>query len=154
MKGPIVALVSGACLLIGGMGGCAVGCSMGAATTGLGHSLSTPSSSAIAEATTTESLPAVAPKASDFRVDVTVTEQKCFGSAGCNYQLNVDPTYIGSATISGKWKVIYVLHGGDDPQTGNFTVDGDGVRWDSSKRIQGSSGAEFTAVVTQVLKDY
>jgi hypothetical protein len=97
---------------------------------------------------------AYTPVPSDFVVDVTVTEQKCFGSAGCSYQLAVDPRYVGATTPEGKWKVVYQIDGGDDPQMGNFTLDGEHVRWDSTKRADGSAGAVFTARVTQVLRDY
>lgn len=96
------------------------------------------------------------PGPSDFVVDVTVTEQKCYGSAGCNYHLNIDPRYIGAAnlTVGRNWLVIYEIRGGDDPQTGNFRLDGDNVRWDEEKTIQGPAGTVFAAKVTQVIEQH
>lgn len=39
---------------------------------------------------------AVLPSPSDFRIEVIVTEQKCFGSAGCIYTYTLDPSYVGT----------------------------------------------------------
>lgn len=104
--------------------------------------------------TSTTTAPAVPPSPTDFAVDVVITEQQCFGSAGCNYELSVTPRYVGLGTLTGNWTVVYEITGGEDPQTGNFTIDGDNVRWDEKKRIGGDAGAVFTAKVTQVVKKY
>jgi hypothetical protein len=100
--------------------------------------------------------PAPPPIPADFAVDITITEQKCYGSAGCNYELNVNPRYVGSsaATLGRDWLVVYEINGGDDPQMGNFRLEGDNIRWDEKKTISGSAGAEFTATVTQVIEQH
>ncbi len=104
---------------------------------------------------TTETPAPVAPKPFDFVVDIAVTEQQCFGGAGCNYELAINPRYVGiTGLTTGKYKVVYEIVGGDDPQQGNFTLDGTNIRWDQDKRIQGSSGAVFVANVLQVLPAY
>lgn len=128
--------------------GCTIGGSSGKPVT---VTVTAPSG-ATAAATTPDSAPPPAP--SDFAVDVTVTEQRCYGTAGCSYELNINPRFVGLSAPTGKWKVIYEITGGDDPQTGNFTVDGSHIRWDSDKTADGSSGAVFSARVTQVLPEY
>lgn len=100
--------------------------------------------------------PAPPPVPSDFEVDLTITEQKCYGSAGCSYTLSVNPRYVGpSASTLGKdWLVVYEINGGDDPQMGNFRLEGDNIRWDQEKTISGSAGATFTATVTEVIEQH
>lgn len=158
ISGSVAGLIAAGAFLIGGLGGIGVGCSIASAPTA--SRPSAPDMSGLSDyrsasaAPTTTTAPAVAPTPADFRVDVVVTEQKCFGSAGCNYRLNVSPLQISATDITGKWTVVYEITGGDDPQTGNFTVDGDQIRWDDEKRIQGSAGALFTARVTGVVRAY
>jgi hypothetical protein len=96
------------------------------------------------------------PVATDFAVDVAITEQKCFGSAGCNYKLSINPRYVGTRGLSdnSKYLVTYEILGGEDPQTGNFRIDGTNIRWDQEKSMQGDQGATFTAKVTQILPQY
>lgn len=99
---------------------------------------------------------AAPPLPTDFAVDVVVTEQKCYGSAGCNYQLSVNPRYVGVGDLTDDQNVmvVYEIVGGDDPQQGNFRLEGGNIRWDQDKRIQGPAGAQFTANVLQVLPQY
>ncbi|MBU8831494.1 hypothetical protein [Mycolicibacterium goodii] len=151
-----VAGIAAGALILGGFSGCAVGYGFGhdsSASAGSSGARSDSSSSGFSLPATTTA-PAVPPNVNDFAVDVVVTEQKCFGSAGCNYELSVNPRYIGFGDISGKWLVVYEITGGEDPQTGNFTIDGEHVRWDQDKRISGDAGAVFTARVVQVVKQY
>ncbi|AHJ86324.1 hypothetical protein 32HC_46 [Mycobacterium phage 32HC] len=151
-----VAGIACGALILGGFGGCAFGYGIGSISSSptTSGSAKSDSSSSPFDLPTTTTAPAVPPSMTDFVVEVAVSEQKCFGSAGCNYELVVNPTYIGSTEINGKWLVIYEITGGEDPQTGNFTIDGGQIRWDSDKRISGSAGAVFTAQVVRVVKQY
>lgn len=159
ISGSVAGLIAAGAFLIGGLGGLGVGCSIGSSSSPAASQPSGPDMSGLSEyrttaAPTTTVAPAVAPTAADFRIDVTIIEQNCFGSAGCNYRLNVAPVQVSATDITGKWTVVYEITGGDDPQTGNFTIDGDRVRWDDEKRIQGSAGAVFEARVTSVVRAY
>ncbi|MDA4103538.1 hypothetical protein MMON44395_18400 [Mycolicibacterium monacense DSM 44395] len=49
---------------------------------------------------------AAPPTAADFIIEVIVTEQKCFGSAGCNYRYTVNPQYISAQPLPEKTTVV------------------------------------------------
>ncbi|MCC9182547.1 hypothetical protein [Mycolicibacterium mageritense] len=150
----VIGITIGA-LIVGGVVGFGIGSNTSTPNGGT-HAASSSSSNSdsYSPPITTTTAPAIPPSAADFQVDVVVTEQKCFGSAGCNYELNINPRYVGLGPLTGKWMVVYQINGGEEPQTGNFTLDGDNVRWDAEKTIEGSAGAVFTAQVTQVVKQY
>lgn len=104
--------------------------------------------------TTTTKPPAVMPAPADFTVAVSVLEKKCFGSAGCNVTYQIEPAYVGAADLpTGKdITVVYEIQGGEEPQTGRFTLRDGQARFDSEESIQTSSSSSvLTAVVTQVL---
>ncbi|RVW03610.1 hypothetical protein [Rhodococcus spongiicola] len=107
-----------------------------------------------AVARTTEPKRPIVP--ADFAIDITVLEKKCFGSAGCSVTYAIDPSFKGFVDdLEGRsFKVVYEIIGGDDPEIGNFSVDGTRVRYDESSRIDTpSSDAVLTAKVTQVIED-
>ena len=59
------------------------------------------------EVTTTPPTPVAAPPtAADFIIEVIVTEQKCFGSAGCNYRYTVNQQYISAQSLPEKTTVV------------------------------------------------
>ena len=43
-------------------------------------------------------------------VGVIITEQKCFGSAGCNYRYTINPQYISAKPLRGKTTVVLTGH--------------------------------------------
>jgi hypothetical protein len=105
-------------------------------------------SSPTAPATTAAPLPIPA----DFVVGVIITEQQCFGSAGCNYHYTIDPQYISTKPLPDKTTVIFTVTGGDQDQIGNFTIDKDGMAtFDRETMISGPEGAGLHATVPQVL---
>lgn len=106
-----------------------------------------------AQETTTTQEPSFTPAPSDFKVDVIVTEQKCFGSAGCTIHYTIDPSYIGLRPLpSANYTVVYQVIGGTQTQIGKFTVDKDQkVRYDDDETIDASEGANLTAKVTKVI---
>lgn len=97
--------------------------------------------------------PTVAPPApADFVIDVIVTEQKCFGSAGCIYKFTINPQYLSTKPLPDKTTVVFKVTGGDQAQVGNFTIDGDGTAtFDRATTIDGPEGADLQATVTQVI---
>ncbi|WP_006246063.1 hypothetical protein [Mycolicibacterium tusciae] len=110
----------------------------------------TPSWSATSTATPA---PTVAPPTpGDFVVGVIVTEQKCFGSAGCNYLYTDNPQYVSANPLPPKTTVIFTVAGGEQDQVGNFTIDADGMAtFDREASISGPEGAELRTTVTQVI---
>lgn len=91
----------------------------------------------------------------DFDLEVTILEKKCFGSAGCNVQYDIQPVYTGNSVsdLTGQsLKVIFEVSGGDSDQVGNFTVDGMDIRMRESYSISTpSEGSEITAEVVRVI---
>jgi hypothetical protein len=103
------------------------------------------SSTAVPTPTATPPVPA------DFVVGVIITEQKCFGSAGCNYRYTINPQYISAKPLPDKTTVVFTVTGGDQDQIGNFTIDTAGIAtFDRGTMISGPEGADLRATVTQV----
>lgn len=95
---------------------------------------------------------AVPPAPADFLVDVIVTEQKCFGSAGCIYHYTINPQYLSATPLPDKTTVVFTVTGGDQDQIGNFTIDSDGTAtFDRETNIDGPEGADLRATVTKVI---
>lgn len=93
----------------------------------------------------------------DFEVDLTVTEQECFGSAGCNLALRVEPNYVGSKfPESGEFEITYEVTGIEDaPQIQTFTLDGAEFSFTPEIRVQTESeSSEPRAEVTDVYEAY
>lgn len=105
------------------------------------------------QTTTTSSKPVAAPPTpADFVVGVIITEQKCFGSAGCNYHYTINPQYISAKPLPEKTTVVFTVSGGEQDQVGNFSIDADGTAtFDRETRISGEENANFQASVTQVI---
>lgn len=100
----------------------------------------------------TPSTTAGPPTAADFVVGVVITEQKCFGSAGCSYRYTINPQYLSAKPLPNKMTVIFKVTGGDQDQIGNFTIDADGTAtFDRETSISGPEDADLRATVTQVL---
>lgn len=116
---------------------------------------STTTASSYSAVTTTTSAPAQRLSAADFSLAVTILDQKCFGSAGCITKYTLDPTYNGSsADLKGRSiRVIYRVEGGDDPQIGNFTLNGTTASISESTTIDTPNGATLTATVTSVIEN-
>lgn len=112
----------------------------------------TPRWDAAVSSSSTPSPVATPPTAADFVVGVVVTEQKCFGSAGCIYHYTINPQYLSTKPLPDKTTVIFKVTGGDQDQVGNFTIDDGGTAtFDRESTIDGPEGADLQATVTQVL---
>src|SRR6185312_9957954 len=94
-------------------------------------------------AQTTVPTSAALPVPGDFRLNLVITEQQCFGSAGCVIHYTFDPEYVGYATPSksADFLVVYHVTGSDQPQTGNIRVSGGQFHWDRD-RHPGPRGCE------------
>jgi hypothetical protein len=94
---------------------------------------------------------AVAPR--NFRLDVRTRSKECYGSAGCNLTVQVDPNYVGKQDVStGSWEITYELRGGEDgPVVETMTLE-DGTFTFPEEQFLGtsSSSSQITAVVTEV----
>ncbi|MCX8557996.1 hypothetical protein OS121_23385 [Mycolicibacterium mucogenicum] len=125
----------------------ATGCVAPEKTTS-GNSLAA-GSSAITTPTRSKVAP---PTPADFIVGVIITEQKCFGSAGCNYHYTINPQYISAKPLPDKTTVVFTVTGGDQDQVGNFTIDASGTAtFDRETSISGQENANLKATVTQVI---
>jgi hypothetical protein len=92
------------------------------------------------------------PTPAEFQIGVVVTDQNCSGPNGCVYKYRIDPKYVGLHPLPDKpIKVVYQVTGGHQPQAGDFTVQGGQARVLQDVPIEGPPGAQFQAIVTQVL---
>jgi hypothetical protein len=122
-------------------------------THSLGTSTSSDWSGSGSEAVTTTTVAEVPPRATDFTLNVVETQRDCFGSAGCNVQYRIVPTYVGMGSVpKGSYTLLYAVSGLSDSKTGNIAVSNGRFSTESGF---GSSeqGNTLTASVTQVLED-
>jgi hypothetical protein len=105
--------------------------------------------------TPTATTPAVLPTPDEFRIDVIILDEKCFGSAGCSVKYQLKPTYIGTESLSGtKFTVVYQVDGGNQPQIGNFAViNGDANVNRQTSIDTDSESSTLTAKATQILPE-
>lgn len=115
------------------------------------RSSSTPAWGSVASSTAPTATVAP-PQPTDFVVGVIITEQKCFGSAGCNYRYTINPQYISAKPLPDKTTVVFTVTGGEQDQIGNFTIDADGTAtFDRETMLSGPEGADLRATVSQVI---
>lgn len=105
--------------------------------------------------TTTTKPQAYQPVPADFTLTVITTEKKCFGSAGCSLQYDIELNYLGipDLDVTDSWTVTYEVTGGEDgPQIGSLELDGDGTyRVRQGQRIStATESAVLTGAVTLV----
>jgi hypothetical protein len=97
-------------------------------------------------------LPASVPTAREFTINVAVTEQTCVPGPGCLYKYTIEPKYIGFHPLpSTPFTVKYEVHGGDQPQPGEFTVEGNQAKILKDVVLEGPPAARLQAVVLQVV---
>ena len=96
------------------------------------------------------------PVPADFTIEVIITKKNCYGSAGCNYEYEIDPTYVGTTRLSDDvaFTVIYEVTEGEQSQIGRFSVDKQGhVRFSTNVSVSGEDGVNFVATPTRVIED-
>ena len=94
-----------------------------------------------------------APTAADVTVPLKILSKRCFGSAGCNIEFRVQPTYSGDTIPEGKTvEVTYEIVGADDPYSNTFTLEpGDQASVQESEAVSTArKSTTLTAKVTSV----
>ena len=88
-----------------------------------GHSTAPPPTAT--PRTTLAPAPPSVPTPKEFTLNVVVTEQNCEPGPGCVYKYTIEPKYIGFHPLpTTRFTVKYEVQGGDQPQPGEFTVEG------------------------------
>lgn len=94
---------------------------------------------------------AVAPR--NFQLGIRTRSKNCFGSAGCNVVVQIDPSYVGNQDLStGSWELIYELRGGEDgPIIETMTLESGTFSFPEEQMVSTrSTSTKITAVVTEV----
>jgi hypothetical protein len=96
--------------------------------------------------------PPSVPTPIEFMINVVVTEQNCEPGPGCVYKYTIDPKYIGLHPLpTTPFTVKYEVQGGNQPQPGEFTVEGNEAKILKDVVLEGPSAARLQAVVLQVI---
>lgn len=113
---------------------------------------SKPQQSATTPRTTVAPPPPSVPTTKEFTVNVVVTGQNCTPGPGCVYTYTIEPKYIGFHPLpTTPFTVKYEVRGGDQPQPGEFTVEGNQAKILKDVTLPGPPAAQFQAVVVQVV---
>jgi hypothetical protein len=113
---------------------------------------SKPSAPTAAPRTTLAPPPPSVPTAKEFTINVVVTEQQCDPGPGCVYKYTIEPKYIGFHPLPATpFTVKYEVQGGNQPQPGEFTVEGSQARILKDVVLEGPPAARLQAVVLQVV---
>jgi hypothetical protein len=112
---------------------------------------SKPAQPAAPRTTRAQPTPSV-PTPKEFTINVVVTEQNCDPGPGCAYKYTIEPKYIGLHPLpTTPFTVRYEVQGGDQPQPGEFTVEGDQAKILKDVIVVGPPAARLQAVVLQVI---
>src|SRR3954464_1874480 len=96
--------------------------------------------------------PPSVPTPTEFTINVVVTEQSCEPGPGCAYKYTIEPKYIGFHPLpTTPFTVKYEVQGGDQPQPGEFTVEGSQAKILKDVVLDGPPAARLQAVVLQVI---
>jgi hypothetical protein len=102
--------------------------------------------------TTLPPAPPSVPTAKEFTINVVVTETNCDPGPGCAYKYTIEPKYIGFHPLpTTPFTVKYEVQGGDQPQPGEFTVEGNQAKILKDVVLPGPPAARLQAVVLQVV---
>jgi hypothetical protein len=92
------------------------------------------------------------PTPKEFTIKVIVTEQNCQPGPWCMYKYTIEPKYIGFHPLpTTPFTVKYEVQGGDQPQPGEFTVEGSQAKIFKDVVLEGPPAAPLQAVVLQVI---
>jgi hypothetical protein len=96
--------------------------------------------------------PPSVPTPKEFTINVVVTEQTCQPGGGCAYKYTIEPKYIGFHPLPvTPFTVKYEVQGGNQPQPGEFTVEGSQAKILKDVVLEGPPAARLQAVVLQVI---
>jgi hypothetical protein len=102
--------------------------------------------------TTLPPRPPSVPTPKEFTINVVVTEQNCQPGGGCTYKYTIEPKYIGFHPLPATpFTVKYEVQGGNQPQPGEFTVEGSQAKILKDVVLEGPPAARLQAVVLQVI---
>src|SRR6202011_384551 len=103
-------------------------------------------------ATPRTTLPPSLPTPKEFTINVVVTEQACQPGGGCVYKYTIEPKYVGFHPLPATpFTVKYEVQGGNQPQPGEFTVEGSQAKILTDVVIEGPPAARLHAVVLAVV---
>jgi hypothetical protein len=92
------------------------------------------------------------PTPKEFTINVVVTEQACQPGGGCLYKYTIEPKYIGFHPLPATpFTVKYEVQGGNQPQPGEFTVEGSQAKILKDVVLEGPPAARLQAVVLAVV---
>jgi hypothetical protein len=92
------------------------------------------------------------PTPKEFTINVVVTEQNCPPDGGCAYKYTIEPKYIGLHPLpTTPFTVKYEVQGGNQPQPGEFTVEGSEAKILKDVVLEGPPAARLQAVVLAVI---
>jgi hypothetical protein len=92
------------------------------------------------------------PTPKEFTINVVVTEQNCEPGPGCVYKYTIEPKYIGFHPLpTTPFTVKYEVQGGNQPQPGEFTVEGNQAKILKDVVLEGPPAARLQAVVLAVV---
>lgn len=108
-----------------------------------------------AEATDTadaETTSEYVPTKADFTLGLKILSKECFGSAGCNLEFRLKPSYTGEEFDPGQTvEVTYQIVGSEDPYTNTFTMTGDtNASVNERESVQTGTAGKISAKVTDV----
>lgn len=96
--------------------------------------------------------PPSVPTPKEFAINVVVTAQNCQPGGGCVYKYSIQPKYIGFHPLpTTPFTVKYEVQGGNQPQPGEFTVQGSQARILTDVLLEGPPAARLQAVVLAVV---
>jgi len=96
--------------------------------------------------------PPSVPIPKEFTINVVVTEQTCDPGPRCVYKYTIEPKYIGFHPLpTTPFTVKYEVQGGNLPQPGEFTVEGNQAKILKDVVLEGPPAARLQAVVLQVV---
>jgi hypothetical protein len=91
--------------------------------------------------------PPSVPTPKEFTINVVVTEQNCQPDGLCAYKYTIEPKYIGFHPLpTTPFTVKYEVQGGNQPQPGEFTVEGSQAKVLKDVVLEGPPAARLQAV--------
>lgn len=98
--------------------------------------------------------PPSVPTVKEFLIGVTVTAQACDPAGMCVYTYTIEPKYVGLHPFpETPFTVEYEVTGGNQPQPGKFTVQGEKAEIFKDVQIEGPPGARLSANVLRVVEE-
>lgn len=94
------------------------------------------------------------PKVSDFKLTPKITDKQCFGSAGCNVDLEVKVAYGGPPlSADDTWRITYQITGDESgPIIGSTDITGENYDLNEESLSTKNSKTKITIKVTDVEK--